>query len=102
CGAAFSGTPAATPQCPLQGKTVLSLGGERPPKSRRQYVAARRRDHSRHERNPSLRNVNAEKLVCDVIHEDGGPLIHNGWEDEQHLRLHLPEVLPLFHSTPRT
>jgi hypothetical protein len=24
-----------------------------------------------------------EKLVRDVIHEDCGPLIHNGWEDEQ-------------------
>jgi hypothetical protein len=33
--------------------------------------------------NPSLRKVAAEKLVRDVIHEDGGPLIHNGWEDEQ-------------------
>jgi hypothetical protein len=32
---------------------------------------------------PSLRKVAAEKLVRDVIHEDGGPLIHNGWEDEQ-------------------
>jgi hypothetical protein len=27
---------------------------------------------------PSLRKVAAEKLVRDVIHEDGGPLIHNG------------------------
>ena len=33
--------------------------------------------------NPDLRKVAAEKLVRDVIHEDGGPLIHNGWEDEQ-------------------
>ena len=32
---------------------------------------------------PSLRKVTAEKLVRDVVHEDGGPLIHNGWEDEQ-------------------
>ena len=32
---------------------------------------------------PSLRKVAAEKLVRAVIHEDGGPLIHNGWEDEQ-------------------
>jgi hypothetical protein len=32
---------------------------------------------------PHLRKVAAEKLVRDVIHEDGGPLIHNGWEDEQ-------------------
>ena len=32
---------------------------------------------------PSLRKVATEKLVRNVIHEDGGPLIHNGWEDEQ-------------------
>jgi hypothetical protein len=32
---------------------------------------------------PSLRKVNAEKLIRNVIHQDGGPLIHNGWEDEQ-------------------
>jgi hypothetical protein len=31
----------------------------------------------------SLRKVAAEKLVGNVIHPDGGPLIHNGWEDEQ-------------------
>ena len=33
--------------------------------------------------NPSLRKVAAETLVRAVIHEDGGPLIDNGWEDEQ-------------------
>ena len=27
--------------------------------------------------NPALRKVTAEKLVRDVIHEDGGPLIHS-------------------------
>jgi hypothetical protein len=32
---------------------------------------------------PPLRRVAAEQLVRNVIHEDGGPLIHNGWEDEQ-------------------
>jgi hypothetical protein len=32
---------------------------------------------------PPLRKVAAEQLVRNVIHEDGGPLIHNGWEDEQ-------------------
>jgi len=32
---------------------------------------------------PRLRKVAAEQLVGNVIHEDGGPLIHNGWEDEQ-------------------
>jgi hypothetical protein len=33
---------------------------------------------------PSLRKVTAERLVGNVIHPDGGPLIHNGWEDLQH------------------
>ena len=33
--------------------------------------------------NPSLRKAAADRLVRNVIHEDGGPLIHNGWEDEQ-------------------
>jgi hypothetical protein len=32
---------------------------------------------------PRLRKVAADKLVRDVVHEDGGPLIHGGWEDEQ-------------------
>src|SRR5215831_16961676 len=32
---------------------------------------------------PSLRMVAAEKLLRSVIHEDGGPLLHNGSEDEQ-------------------
>ena len=32
---------------------------------------------------PSLRKVSAAKLISNVIHQDGGPLIHNGWEDEQ-------------------
>jgi len=32
---------------------------------------------------PPLRKVSAEQLVRNVIHEDGGPLIHNGSEDEQ-------------------
>jgi hypothetical protein len=27
--------------------------------------------------------VAAEKLIRDVIHQDGGPLIHNGWEEAQ-------------------
>jgi hypothetical protein len=31
---------------------------------------------------PSLRKVAAERLVRTVIHEDGGPLIYNGSEDE--------------------
>ena len=32
---------------------------------------------------PRLRKTSAEQLVRKVIHEDGGPLIHHGWEDEQ-------------------
>ena len=32
---------------------------------------------------PRLRKLTAEQLVRKVIDEDGGPLIHNGWEDEQ-------------------
>ena len=32
---------------------------------------------------PRKRKVSAEQLVRKVIHEDGGPPIHNGWEDEQ-------------------
>ena len=32
---------------------------------------------------PSLRKVAVEKLLRDVVHEDGGPLIHNGSEDQQ-------------------
>jgi hypothetical protein len=32
---------------------------------------------------PSLRKVAADRLLSDVIHADGGPLIHNGSEEEQ-------------------
>ena len=32
---------------------------------------------------PSLRKVAAKKLLRNVIHQDGGPLVHNGSEDEQ-------------------
>ena len=32
---------------------------------------------------PSLRKVAAERLVRKAIHEDGGPLVHNGSEEEQ-------------------
>jgi hypothetical protein len=32
---------------------------------------------------PSLRKLAAEQLIRDVVHHDGGPLIHNGWQDEQ-------------------
>jgi len=32
---------------------------------------------------PSLRKVAVHRLLRDVIHADGGPLIHNGSEEEQ-------------------
>ena len=32
---------------------------------------------------PSLRKLDVERLLRDLIHEDGGPLIHNGSEEEQ-------------------
>jgi hypothetical protein len=32
---------------------------------------------------PSLRKLSAQRLLHDVAHEDGGPLIHNGSEEEQ-------------------
>jgi hypothetical protein len=33
---------------------------------------------------PSLRRVAADRLLKDVIHTDGGPLVHNGSEEAQH------------------
>ena len=33
--------------------------------------------------NPSLRKIAADRLLRKAIHEDGGPLIHNGSEEEQ-------------------
>jgi hypothetical protein len=33
--------------------------------------------------NPSLRRVAADRLLRGAIHQDGGPLIHNGSEDQQ-------------------
>jgi hypothetical protein len=32
---------------------------------------------------PPLRKISGKQLLRHVVHEDGGPLIHNGWEDEQ-------------------
>src|SRR5580658_7511704 len=32
---------------------------------------------------PSLRKMAADRLLRDVLHADGGPLIHNGSEEEQ-------------------
>jgi len=32
---------------------------------------------------PSLRKVAADRLLRDAVHADGGPLIHNGSEDQQ-------------------
>jgi len=33
--------------------------------------------------NPSLRRLSIDRVLREQIHEDGGPLIHNGWEEEQ-------------------
>jgi len=33
---------------------------------------------------PSLRKVAAQRLLREAVHADGGPLIHNGWEEQQH------------------
>jgi hypothetical protein len=33
---------------------------------------------------PSLRKVAAQRLLRQAVHADGGPLIHNGSEEEQH------------------
>ena len=32
---------------------------------------------------PSLRKMPADRLLRNVIHEDGGPLVHNGSEEQQ-------------------
>src|ERR1043166_6242166 len=32
---------------------------------------------------PSLRKMSADRLLRKVIHENGGPLLHNGSEEEQ-------------------
>lgn len=32
---------------------------------------------------PSLRKLAAERLLRDAVHEDGGPLVHNGSEEQQ-------------------
>jgi len=32
---------------------------------------------------PSLRKVAAQRLLREAVHADGGPLIHNGSEEEQ-------------------
>src|ERR1700704_6117220 len=50
---------------------------------------------------PSLRKLAAEKLVRNVIHEDGGPLDPKGREGRAAiLRFHLPQIPPFPHSTP--
>jgi hypothetical protein len=33
---------------------------------------------------PSFRKVAAQRLLREAVHADGGPLIHNGSEKEQH------------------
>jgi len=50
---------------------------------------------------PSLRKLAAERLLRKVIHEDGGPLIHNGSEDEQRCFDSTCRKLYRFLSQPR-
>ncbi len=50
---------------------------------------------------PSLRKVAAERLLRNVIHEDGGPLIYNGSEDEQRSFDSTCRKLHRFLSQPR-
>ena len=42
---------------------------------------------------PSLRKVPVNQLLCDVIGDDGGPLIHHGDSEEQ--QLNLPQAPPI-------
>ena len=50
---------------------------------------------------PRLRKVATEQLARNVIHEGGGPLIHNGWEDEQSsFDSTCHKILPFPHSNP--
>ena len=52
--------------------------------ARRQPVDAGRRDHPRPERKPfSEKDWRSSGCCVIVIHDDGGPLIHNGSEEEQ-------------------
>jgi hypothetical protein len=32
---------------------------------------------------PSRRRITVDRLLRDAVHADGGPLIHNGWEEAQ-------------------
>jgi hypothetical protein len=51
---------------------------------------------------PSLRKKPADRLLRNAIHEDGGPLVHNGSEEAAALlRRHLPQTPPLPHPTAR-
>jgi hypothetical protein len=33
---------------------------------------------------PSLRQRTAERLLREAVHQDGGPLVHNGSDEQQH------------------
>jgi hypothetical protein len=50
---------------------------------------------------PSLRKVAAQRLLREAVHADGGPLIHNGSEEEQHSLDATCRKLHRFLSQPR-
>ena len=50
---------------------------------------------------PSLRRVTAQRLLREAVHADGGPLIHNGSEEEQRSLDATCRKLHLFLSQPQ-
>ncbi len=51
---------------------------------------------------PSLRRVAAGRLLRDAVHRDGGPLVHNGSEEEQRSFDSTCRKLHRFLSQPQT
>src|SRR5713101_1146501 len=79
----------------------LRLVEKNHPKPRRQYVGARRRDYPRPERRPFSEKGHRGKTDPQCSPRGWRPL-DTQWlgRPAALLRLHLPEVLPLPHSTP--
>ena len=50
---------------------------------------------------PALRKVAAQRLLRDALHADGGPLIHNGAEEEQRSLDSTCRKLHRFRSQPQ-